>query len=326
VNQSDAYRQAVSDKAAPETVWVNASKLAAKVAPRVKELYAHVHGAVVEELAYGYAEAMAELEANQRAAFSRAIASRRGCDPAEVPISGLEVDPRENKRRPFEELTDAELDRQIKEKQDALRPRASLNARRARTSPCCSTRRAALKGRKIDASTRPRGRCVASSTRSTWFFKAGLRERVRSAIAANRVGKTEGMGGYELTCHLTGEYPDWWTGRRFDRPVRAWAAGNTGQSVKEIQQEKLLGPKEAFGTGLMPRDLVDWGSKRAKQGVADAVATTSRSGTSRADGRACVFKSYDQKRISFEGTEQDVILGWTKSRRSTSSASACCAR
>src|SRR5215471_15066906 len=24
--------------------------------------------------------------------------------------------------------------------------------------------------------------------------------------AANRVGKTEGAGGYELTCHLTGEY------------------------------------------------------------------------------------------------------------------------
>ncbi len=40
-------------------------------------------------------------------------------------------------------------------------------------------------------------------------------------MAANRVGKTEGAGGYEMTCHLTGRYPHWWEGRRFSGPVRA---------------------------------------------------------------------------------------------------------
>ena len=43
----------------------------------------------------------------------------------------------------------------------------------------------------------------------------------RCFLAANRVGKTEGVGGYELTCHLTGEYPDWWEGRTFDDPIEA---------------------------------------------------------------------------------------------------------
>ncbi len=57
------------------------------------------------------------------------------------------------------------------------------------------------------------------------FFRAGRTYRERCFIAANRVGKTEGAGGHEMTCHLTGRYPDWWEGRRFSGPVRAWAAG-----------------------------------------------------------------------------------------------------
>src|ERR1035441_9711521 len=47
------------------------------------------------------------------------------------------------------------------------------------------------------------------------FFAAGPGYRERLMLAANRVGKTEGVGGYELTLHLTGQYPDWWVGRRF---------------------------------------------------------------------------------------------------------------
>ena len=36
------------------------------------------------------------------------------------------------------------------------------------------------------------------------FFRAGRTYRERCFMAANRVGKTEGAGGYEMTCHLTG--------------------------------------------------------------------------------------------------------------------------
>jgi hypothetical protein len=53
-------------------------------------------------------------------------------------------------------------------------------------------------------------------------------------MAANRVGKTEGAGGYEMTCHLTGRYPDWWEGRRFSGPVRAWAAGKTNETTRDV--------------------------------------------------------------------------------------------
>ena len=47
------------------------------------------------------------------------------------------------------------------------------------------------------------------------FFAAGRKHRERLMLAANRVGKTEGVGGYEVALHLTGAYPDWWPGRRF---------------------------------------------------------------------------------------------------------------
>ena len=62
------------------------------------------------------------------------------------------------------------------------------------------------------------------------FLGAGKEWRERCAMMANRVGKTFGLGGYEMSCHLTGLYPDWWDeigGRRFYTPISAWAAGDT---------------------------------------------------------------------------------------------------
>src|SRR5580704_19194112 len=74
------------------------------------------------------------------------------------------------------------------------------------------------------------------------FFAAGAIHRERLMLAANRIGKTEGVGGYELTLHLTGQYPDWWPGRKWSRRIDSWAAGDTGTTVRDIIQQKLLGP------------------------------------------------------------------------------------
>jgi phage terminase large subunit-like protein len=136
------------------------------------------------------------------------------------------------------------------------------------------------------------------------YFEAGKKYRERLMLAANRIGKTEGVGGYELALHLTGLYPEWWTGRRFDRPVTTWAAGDTGKTVREIIQMKLLGPPHAEGTGLIPQaHIID---TTAKAGVPDGVDTVYVRHVSGGISQ-CVLKSYDQKRISFQGTEQDVI-------------------
>jgi hypothetical protein len=70
-----------------------------------------------------------------------------------------------------------------------------------------------------------------------------------------RFGKTTG-GAAELAFHLTGDYPEWWNGKCFDRPVRAWAAGVTGETTRDVLQEKLIGPpfrESEWGTGMIPK-------------------------------------------------------------------------
>ena len=42
------------------------------------------------------------------------------------------------------------------------------------------------------------------------FFEAGATFAERCFMAANRVAKSEGVGAYEMTLHLTGNYPPWW--------------------------------------------------------------------------------------------------------------------
>jgi len=141
------------------------------------------------------------------------------------------------------------------------------------------------------------------------FFRLGNEYSIRGFMAGNRTGKTEGGGGYETTLHLTGRYPEWWEGTRYDAPVRWWAAGDTGKTVRDIIQEKLLGPWGKFGTGLIPaEDIVKY---TPKQGVSEAVDTVwvkhyDEHGNYDGDSKL-VFKSYDQGRLSFQGTEQDGI-------------------
>lgn len=136
------------------------------------------------------------------------------------------------------------------------------------------------------------------------FFKAGVAFEERLALAANRVGKTETMGGYELTCHLTGQYPKWWPGRRLTKPIEAWAAGKTGQTVRDIIQKKLLGPKSDMGSGLIKKELIVHTTSRA--GLPDAIDIAHIRHASGGISELG-FKSYDQKRQSFEGTKKEVV-------------------
>lgn len=143
------------------------------------------------------------------------------------------------------------------------------------------------------------------------FFRAGAQHRERLMLAANRVGKTEGVGGYELTLHLTGIYPPWWEGRRFNRGIRAWAAGKTNETTRDIIQAKMCGPVEFMngrkmvsGTGLIPGDRIrDVAWKQGSQDLVDFMHIAHSGGGLSTLG----LKSYERGRGSFEGTEQDVI-------------------
>ncbi len=139
------------------------------------------------------------------------------------------------------------------------------------------------------------------------FFAAGSRFRERAAIAANRVGKTEGIGAYEITCHLTGNYPAWWTGRRFQTAISAWAGGESNEAVRDILQTKLLGPpgkEDLYGTGMIPKDcLASFSRKSHTPNAVESIFVRHVSGGI----SILTLKSYEQGRRKWQGTEQHVI-------------------
>lgn len=138
------------------------------------------------------------------------------------------------------------------------------------------------------------------------FFAAGAVHKERAAMAANRVGKTEGLGAYETTLHLTGLYPDWWPGRRWDRPINCLAGGDTGTTTRDILVAKTLGPKEARGTAMIPRDTL--GKIAPAPGIPDHVDYAKIKHVS-GGWSTLQFRSYDQGREAWQGTERDIV--WT---------------
>lgn len=138
------------------------------------------------------------------------------------------------------------------------------------------------------------------------FHAAGALHRERLFMAGNQLGKTV-AGGAEVAIHLTGRYPDWWKGRRWDRPVRWWAAGVTGESTRDNPQRLLVGPpglKEQWGTGFIPGlDLVEWTQARGVADLLDTVAVRHRSGGL----SSLAFKAYEKGREKWQGETLDGV-------------------
>lgn len=126
--------------------------------------------------------------------------------------------------------------------------------------------------------------------------RSGVRERL--LMAGNQLGKTY-SAAYECAMHMTGRYPSWWQGKRFDAPVAAWAASLTSQGTRDTVQRLLLGSIDDIGTGAIPKECIIE-VKRATHGVADAIEIVTvrhaGGGVSR-----LTLKSYDQKRERWQG-------------------------
>lgn len=135
------------------------------------------------------------------------------------------------------------------------------------------------------------------------FANAGAKYSQRAFIAGNRVGKTV-MGAFEMTCHLTGLYPDWWKGKRFSEPVDAWAASVSNTDTRDIIQQELLGSPRDLGSGMIPRELLL--DTTPKSGIVEGkeriYVKHASGGTS-----CCTLKSYEQGRDKFQGTKKQVI-------------------
>ncbi len=145
------------------------------------------------------------------------------------------------------------------------------------------------------------------------FFAHGRDHLVRAIVGGNGTGKSV-LGAAELVYHLTGQYPTWWAGRRFKKPIRAWAAAIETKQLRSGIQEIIFGSYNDPGTGLLPRDalLDEKGSLQiwSMQGTANCVgqARVKHFTNGLHDGYSEIeFKTYEQGWANFQGATRDFI-------------------
>jgi phage terminase large subunit-like protein len=148
----------------------------------------------------------------------------------------------------------------------------------------------------------------------------GSPHRERGLFAGNRTGKTV-AASFEVTCHLCGRYPFWWTGLRFDKPILAWVANDTNKNVRDVNQTELYGKFTEPGTGMVPAEYII--SKSVKSGLSDAIDTLNvrhKSG----GVSSVLFKSYEQGYEAFTGKAVEVI--WCDEEPDKNVYAECCVR
>ncbi len=138
------------------------------------------------------------------------------------------------------------------------------------------------------------------------FHAAGHLFRERLFMAGNQLGKTL-SGAAEVAMHLTGEYPDWWQGKRFDKPVIVIAGSESAELTRDGVQRLLVGPpdrEEDWGTGFIPQRAIM--ARTRRMGVSNALDTVTVRHVS--GGQSTLYlKSYDQGRSKWQANTVDFV-------------------
>lgn len=141
------------------------------------------------------------------------------------------------------------------------------------------------------------------------FHDLGATKRERMLRAGNQVGKTI-CAAAETAMHMTGLYPKWWAGRRWDRPTHGWICGKTGLDVRDNNQRLLFGTPLIVadrGSGMVPKDSVDWEKgislAHGYAGLYDTVQVKHVSG----GFSSCASKTYEQGREKWQGRTLDWV-------------------
>jgi len=125
-------------------------------------------------------------------------------------------------------------------------------------------------------------------------------------MAGNQLGKTL-SGAAECSMHLTGEYPDWWEGKRYDKPIILIAGSESAELTRDGVQRLLVGPpdrEEDWGTGFIPQRCIVARTRRT--GVSNALDTVTVKHVS--GGQSTLYlKSYDQGRSKWQANTVDFV-------------------
>ena len=138
------------------------------------------------------------------------------------------------------------------------------------------------------------------------FHAASTKAIERLFLAGNRTGKTY-CGCVEDAIHLTGVYPDWWTGHKFNDSITVWVASENYEITRNVLQKMLIGGYSSdghFTDGLIHPSLI---LKKAMlsgvNGAVDYVQIQHSSG----GVSSLYFKSYKQGREKFQGARCHLI-------------------
>ncbi len=144
-----------------------------------------------------------------------------------------------------------------------------------------------------------------------WHHAKGLNTsypaKQKCLMCANKIGKTW-CGIHEDVFHLTGLYPDWWEGYRFDVPIKMMIATVTVDLMRDTIQTDLFGDpfdEDALGTGIIPKNCITEKPIR-KTGYMAAIDTAS---VKHVSGGMSIVKllAYEQGPKKFYARGYDVV-------------------
>lgn len=125
-------------------------------------------------------------------------------------------------------------------------------------------------------------------------------------MAGNQLGKTY-SGAAEAAYHLTGNYPDWWVGHRFSKPIVMLAGSESYELTRDGVQRLLIGPpanEEEWGTGMIPASAIVRTTRRmGVSNALDSVTVKHKTGGQ----STLLFKAYEQGRGKWQANTVDYV-------------------
>ena len=148
------------------------------------------------------------------------------------------------------------------------------------------------------------------STQLAFFADGSSGKHQRLIYGGNQTGKTLCCAA-ETGWHLTGDYPYWWTGKRFTKPIRAWIVGESSVLVRDGIQRQLCGGRDLdFGTGTIPLEALAARRPIMVPGGTGAIDTIyiAHMTDGKVDGMSsATFKSFEMRRERMQSESIDLI-------------------
>jgi phage terminase large subunit-like protein len=140
------------------------------------------------------------------------------------------------------------------------------------------------------------------------FFAEGKTHHQRLLRGGNQVGKSF-SAAFEASLHMTGQYPKWWPGKKFDKPTRGWIVGVTAQLVRDGPQRQMVSRQGEFGSGTIP--LASFAARPVMvpggTGSIDTLSVAHHTGGVRDGISTATFKSFEQGAAKMQSESVDWI-------------------